>query len=251
MKIEYCKRYSNALGRDMEYKIYGHAGKPIVMIPTQGCRFYEFEDRGMLDIYKPYIDEGKVQVFAVDAIDEQTMLSHADPAKRIALHEQWISYIVYEAVPVFRDINRQANGWEQRFAVVGASMGALHASTLFFRFPDIFDALLGLSGIYTNEDYFGDYHDENTYFNAPEQFLSNMPKDHPYIQKYNRSNIILCVGQGAWESRTLSSTRCISNILYEKGIRARVEEWGADVFHDWYWWMVQTARFLPDLLSFD
>ena len=28
MKVEYYKEYSHELGRDMEFKVYGHAGKP-------------------------------------------------------------------------------------------------------------------------------------------------------------------------------------------------------------------------------
>ena len=29
MKIEYFKEYSHCLNRDMEFKVYGHGGKPI------------------------------------------------------------------------------------------------------------------------------------------------------------------------------------------------------------------------------
>ena len=33
MEITYEKQYSYHLGRDMEFKIYGHAGKPMLYIP--------------------------------------------------------------------------------------------------------------------------------------------------------------------------------------------------------------------------
>ncbi len=247
MNIEYHKRYSTCLGRDMEFKVYGHAGKPVLAIPCQGGRFYEFEDMHMLDVYAPYIERGQIQVFTIDSIDYETLAANGDPRSRIARHESWISYIMQEAIPAFSEINQRANGWEIKFAVTGLSLGALHAATLFFRYPDVFDALMGLSGIYSNEYYFGGYHDDLTYENSPEQFLANMPPEHPYIQKYNEGKIILCVGQGAWETETLDSTRHMGEILYNKGINARVEVWGADVVHDWNWWYVQAAYFLPYL----
>ncbi|MRR32500.1 transposase, partial [bacterium] len=48
MNIEYHKLWSPALGQEMEFKVYGHAGKPTLVFPAQGGRFYEFEDFGMI-----------------------------------------------------------------------------------------------------------------------------------------------------------------------------------------------------------
>ena len=50
MKTEYYREYSPNLGRDMEYKVYGHAGRPMLVFPCQDGRFFDFEDRGMVDI---------------------------------------------------------------------------------------------------------------------------------------------------------------------------------------------------------
>lgn len=249
MKIDYYKEYSRILNRDMQFKVYGHAGKPVLVFPTQCCRFYEFEDKHMLDVYAPYIEDGKVQVFAIDSMDSETYVAVGDPRGRIWWYEQWVKYVVQEAIPRFSQINTVANGYETKFLATGASMGALHASTLFFRFADFFDSLLCLSGIYTNEYYFGGYHDDLTYNNSPQQFLKNMPADHPYIEKYRQSRIIICVGQGAWESEALECTRNLAAVLAEKNIGAFVDFWGGDVNHDWDWWFVQTAHFLPELLS--
>ena len=35
----------------------------------------------------------------------------------------------------------------------------------------------------------------------------------------------------------------------EKGISAWVDFWGGDVKHDWDWWFVQAAYFLPKILG--
>ncbi len=250
MNIRYGKIYSNCLGREMEYKIYGHGGKPALAIPCQNGRFYEFEDMHMLDVYAPYIEDGRLQVFTIDSIDGETLSGFGDPRGRIERHEAWINFIMTEAIPLFSDINTRANGWEMRFLVEGLSLGALHAATLYFRYPDVFDALLALSGIYTNEYCFGNYHDDLTYINSPEQFIAGMPKGHPYIHKYNHGRAVLCVGRGAWENETLESTCRFGQILADKGIEAWVDVWGEDVRHDWDWWYVQAAYFLPQLLRY-
>ena len=34
MEIRYFKNYSHCLGRDMEMKVYGHRGKPVLSLST-------------------------------------------------------------------------------------------------------------------------------------------------------------------------------------------------------------------------
>ena len=43
METQYVKQYSPALDRDMECKIYGRAGRPVLYIPCQDGRFFDFE----------------------------------------------------------------------------------------------------------------------------------------------------------------------------------------------------------------
>ena len=40
MQIEYHKWYSPNLGQDMELKVYGYFGKPVLVFPAQGSRFF-------------------------------------------------------------------------------------------------------------------------------------------------------------------------------------------------------------------
>ena len=53
MKSEYFKKYSPALSRDVECKYYGHAGRPVIFIPCQDGRFYDFENFKMTDAWAP------------------------------------------------------------------------------------------------------------------------------------------------------------------------------------------------------
>ncbi len=49
MDIQYYKEYSNELGRDMEFKSYGWGGIPLLAVPCQNGRFFDWEGFGMLD----------------------------------------------------------------------------------------------------------------------------------------------------------------------------------------------------------
>lgn len=245
MQIEYYKEYSHQLGRDMEFKRYGGAGKPCIVFPCQDGRFFDYESFHMPEAISSFIDGGKLQLFCVDSIDPESWTSKGDPRARIERHEAWYRYIVEELMPRIYQITGSA----EKLMTTGCSMGAFHAANFFFRRPDIFDTVVALSGLYQADYYFGEYCDDLVYANSPILNLSNMPADHPYIDLYNRSRMIFCVGQGAWEDELLDSTRRLDGILQSKGIHAWVDYWGTDVNHDWPWWYKQMNYFLGNLFG--
>lgn len=250
METQYYKGYSQALGRDMECKRYGHAGRPVLFIPCQNGRFFDFENFHMSDTWAPWIESGQVMVFSIDTLDAETWSNKAgDPYWRARRHEQWMNYITDEMVPFLRSVVNERNGWTGYPGVMafGCSLGATHAANLYFRRPDLFDSLLALSGIYTADYGFDGYMDEVVYRNSPVHYLAGMPADHPFLPEYNRHDAVICVGQGPWEIP--DSTRQLQRILQEKGILAWVDYWGYDVNHDWPWWYKQVSYFLPYLLK--
>lgn len=250
MEMQYFKSYSEALGRDMECKVYGHAGIPVLFIPCQDGRFFDFENYKMADVWAPWIESGEVMVIAIDTIDKETWSDKfGDSYWRIRRHEEWMSYIVNEVAPFIQSIAMERNDWDEvpGITVFGCSLGATHAANLYFRFPETFSGLLALSGIYTAEYGFGSYMDELVYANSPVHYLANMPADHPYIEKINRNYGIICAGQGPWEIPETSLR--LRQIFFEKGINVWVDIWGHDVEHDWPWWYKQVAYFVPKLLE--
>lgn len=250
MEIQHFKHYSPALGRDMDCNVYGHAGRPVLFIPCQDGHHRDFEGFQMTDTWAPWIESGKVMVFSIDTIDEETWSNTAgDPYWRGQRHEQWIRYITDEMVPFMRDMVNRRNGWEGYPGVIafGCSLGASHAANLFLRRPDLFDGLIALSGIYTSEYGFGDYRDETVYNNSPVHYIANMPADHPYVQRYNNNRGVICVGQGAWEQT--DTTLRLKELFREKGINIWVDIWGHDVNHDWPWWHKMVPYFLPYVLG--
>ena len=246
MHTEYHQEYSHHLGRDMEFKVYGHGGKPVMVFPCQNGRFFDWEGFGMLETLGDYLESGRLQLFTVDTIDAETVsLIGGNPHDRVRRHEAWVRYLTEELTPRIREIN----GTGQKMLSTGFSMGAYHAGNLFFRRPDLFDSVVALSGVYDTHDMYGGYMDELVYLNDPCASLSGMPADHPYMDLFRRSVMIFCVGQGAWEGPLLAGTRRLDGVLRSKGIPAWVDYWGPDVNHDWPWWKKQIRYFLPHVLG--
>ncbi len=248
MDTHYEKWYSPSLGREMELKVYGRGGKPVLYIPCQDGRFFDFENFKMTDTWAPFIESGQATVFSVDTMDKETWSDKTgDPYRRICRHEEWVSYLTNEVVPYIRSFSR-GYGWQVDPGIMtfGCSLGATHAVNLYFRFPRLFDEVLALSGVYDIAYGFDGYMDDMVYLNAPVLYLANMPSDHPYMDLYRRNRAVICVGQGPWEMP--DDTRTLHRILVEKGIPAWVDYWGYDVNHDWPWWYKQAAYFVPQLL---
>ena len=87
-----------------------------------------------------------------------------------------------------------------RIATTGASFGAFHAANTLFRRPDLFDALIAMSGFYDLEpDYLKGYSDDNCYFNNPAWYLRGL-SGQPLDLLRNHCRIILVTGQGAYEA---------------------------------------------------
>ncbi len=243
METNYIKNYSPALGREMECKLYGHSGRPVLFIPCQDGRFFDFENFNMADTWSPWIESGQVMVLAIDTIDKETFSDTVAPAyDRIRRHEAWVRHIIEEAVPMLQSIAGRSD-----VLVFGCSLGATHAANLFLRFPDTFTGLLALSGIYNAEYGFGDYMDEVVYLNSPVHYMANLPADHPYVEKYNRNRGIICAGTGAWEIPETSIQ--LKEYFEQKGIHIWVDIWGSDVNHDWPWWHKMVQYFVPKLLE--
>ena len=247
MEIRYDKFYSKYLNRDMEFKVYGSgSGMPVMFIPCQAGRYWDFESFKMTDYWAKWIDAGHCTVYSVDSIDNEAWAALGqDKRWRIENHEKWYNYVVEEMVPAIYEMH----GNYDRILTFGCSMGAMHAANLFFRRPDLFGGCFAISGLYDNKEFFGDYCDDLVYQNCPNLYLENIPSDHFYIDMYNNSKPLIVCGQGAWEEPLLESTRWLDTVCCKKGIKARFEYWGLDVNHDWPWWYKMVDLYVPQLLG--
>ena len=244
MWTEALTHYSQALGKDMHMMIYGQGGVPFLAFPTQDSLCHQYEDFGLVDQLRGFLDDGRIQLFVVDTVDRESWSDKGgDPAWRACRQEQYFQYITGQVVPLMRERN------DRLPVTMGLSMGADHAAIAFLRRPDLFRGVIALSGVYDAGYFFGDFMNPTLYDNSPERFLPNMPANHPYIALYNRKQMIFCVGQGAWEEDGVRTLRYLESVFAEKGIRARCDFWGFDVNHDWPWWFRQLHYFLPLMLN--
>ena len=237
--------HSNVLGEDLGVIVYGMTGYPIIVFQTQDSKCTNYEDFGMISELADYIDDGKVQLFCVDSIDQESWSNtNGDKSWRAQRQEDYFRFVTDELVPYVHD----RNGSDLRPLATGCSMGATHSAIAALRRPDLFQGCIALSGVYRTSFFFGDWMDENLYMNDMVQMLHGLPADHPYIDLYNHRSLCFCVGQGAWEDG-LSDLRDMDASFKRLGINAWCDFWGYDVNHDWPWWKKQMRYFLPIVLE--
>ncbi len=243
MRKDFFQWYSPSLGHDMPLNVYGHDGKPVLVFPSSGGSFEEFEGFGMVDAVRGFIDAGRIRLITIGSADNESWLNtSAHPADRARRHNDYDAYVVNEVVPFIHNIC-----WRADILATGCSMGGYHSMNFFLRHPDICNAVIALSGAYRCNLFVGDYMDENVYFNSPLDFLPNC-NDPWFIDKYRQASIIACCGQGAWENEMIADTSELKSIFEQKGIPAWCDFWGHDVNHDWPWWRIQLPYFLGHIV---
>jgi esterase/lipase superfamily enzyme len=245
MKREYLTQYSECLQRELHLLVYGHTGLPVLVFPCQDGMCDNWESFQMPETLSDFIDGGQIQLFCVDTVDKESWSDKtADPAHRAWVQEQYYHYIIDEVLPLIA----QVNGTGKLPLATGCSLGGTHAAIVFFRRPELFSGVLGLSGCYDAPHFWGDWCNSTLYDNSPVHFLPNMPKDHPYISLYNQKTMIICVGQGRWEDEGRRTAGILDQVFRDKGIHGWVDFWGYDVDHDWPWWKKQIRYYMPYFL---
>lgn len=252
MEISYHKEPSSHLGRDMEFKRYGYAGRPVVVFPTSQGRFYQFEDSGAVAALSEFIDTGRIQLWTLDGIDSETFFARDESLEtRIERHEAFFRYVREEALPeVLRVSEKSNNRRKLKPLFAGCSMGAFHASNFVFRNPQLTAGVIALSGVYSTRDFFGPALDGQIFFNSPLDYLPGLT-DKKALAELKAQRLIFCCGQGRWEERMLEDTHALEKVLRDKKIPAWVDYWGGDVDHDWPWWHKQLVYFMTRWLDDD
>lgn len=246
MNRETVTAHSKNLGKNMSIRVYGESGWPIIAFPIQDAMSDSYEQFGMVDAMKDYLEGGKVQLFVLDSVDAEGWSDRGgDNVLRVKVIEAFYNYVCEEVVPFVHE----RNGSDLRPLTMGCSLGATHALVAFLRRPDLFQGVIALSGGYDAQFFFGDWMNTTLYFNSPVHFLPNTPQDHPYIGLYNRREIVLCCGQGAWEEEGLRTEHIVDDAFRALGVNAWCDYWGTDVDHDWPWWQKQIQYFLPYVLD--
>jgi esterase/lipase superfamily enzyme len=233
---EYHKWFSHNLGRDMEMLVFGHAGVPVICFPTSGGTYRELEDRGLVAGVGWKIDNGEIQLFCVDAVDQDGWYNkNIPPGWRIRRQIQFQSYITDEVAQLVRQKNDNP-----RLVTLGCSFGGYHAVNIALRRPDLFSGFMSMSGAFDMTSFLDGYYDDDVYFNSPTHYMANM-HDSWFLDRYRRNTYLLCTG---WDDQCLGQNQLLSSLMGRHSVPHRLEIWGTWNSHDWPTWERQMQTYL-------
>ena len=234
MNREYHSWWSKHLDREMELLVFGHAGARVLVFPTRGGRFYEYENLRITEQLRDKIEAGYLQLFCVDSIDAESFYCWwAHPSGRIQRHLEYEAYLLEEVLP-FMD---QRNSHECTIAH-GCSLGAFHAANIAFRHPDRFRKLAAFSGRYDlteNVEWFSDrfdgYRDEKVLANTPLHYLPRLTCERR-LRALRQMDIVVVIGA---EDPFRDNNETLSRILREKDIDHQLYVWDDRAHRGYYW----------------
>ncbi len=230
MNREYHEWNSSRLGRPMELLVFGHAGMPVLVFPTSGGRFFDFEDRGMVAALAAGIDAGQLHLFCVDSVDRESWYNRrVSPRRRVARHAQYEAYLLNEVVPLIRQKNA-----DPRLLALGCSFGGYHAVNIALRHPDLFSGFFSMSGTFDLTAFLDGYYGDDCYFHLPTHYLPRL-EDPWFLDRMRANNYVLATG---WDDQCLAQNQQLDRILTEKGIPHQLHVWDAPNSHDWPTWQL-------------
>ena len=239
MQKETTSWYSPALDKEMPLVSYGHYGFALLLVPTAAADYLEYERFQMIDALAPLIDSGKVRVFSINSINNESWLNNEMlPEHKAIRHNQFNNYVFDEVIPYIRN----ATSPDTFIYVSGASFGALHSMNLFLKRPDIINGVIAMSGVYDLSEYTKGYFDDDAYFNSPWHYMKNL-NDHNILEQIRKSqHIHILTGSGNYEDPDASGR--FAKVLYDKGIWYELDVWGAEWPHDWNTWRAMLPHYL-------
>ena len=249
MQGTYYKEWSRMLGREMEFKVYGTAGVPVLALPARGGRFYDWENNGMPEAVASLLSSGKLQLFTADGIDAESLLAgDAAPRRRAEMQEKYFNYLSTELAARILELNQTEKG--QLIWCVGVDTGACQAVNCRLRRPQQFAGAIGLSGIYGLARFWGSEKDDLVLRSSPLLYLGEKGIANKLtLAKAEENSLMLCAGQGAYEDDAKADTQALADLLKAEGLPAHLELWGGDVSHEWYWWGKMLGLFVPRILE--
>lgn len=228
MEIKEKRWRSPSLGKDMTIKIYGNRGTPIIGLPTRGQKADQWEEYGMTDAIIFQLEKGYNQLFCIDSLDEESFLNEkVDPVKRLMRQRQFESYITEEVVPYIRKHNNI-----NYLMIAGMDMGGYHAVNLALKYPEEFDKAIGISGLYNIKPFFGDFYNNDVYYNNPIDFVPNLNK--PSLINAIRKVDFRLVSYSNDERK--NDAQKLAHIFRSKLIEHQLDVWDTTSDEEWDIW---------------
>ncbi|MBS1756250.1 MAG: esterase [Bacteroidetes bacterium] len=239
MKRELSGWFSPSLQKDMPIASYGHYGFALLLVPTAAADYLEYERFQLMDELAPFINNGKVRVFSINSINNESWLNNEMLGEHKAIRQNQFNKYVFEEVIPFIKTNTSN---ETPIITCGASFGALHSMNLFLKRPDLINGVIAMSGVYDLTEYTKGFYDDQVYFNSPSHYIPNLT-DSWYLDNIRKSNHIhIATGSGDFEDPDAS--RRFSDVLNSKDIHHELDIWGNEWKHDWPTWRAMLPVYL-------
>lgn len=239
MKKELFSWYSPSLDKDMPIVSYGDYGFALLLVPTAAADYLEYERFLLIDALQPFIDAGKVKVFSINSINNESWLNNEMiPEHKAIRHNQFNNYVFDEVVPFIK----KRTSAETEIIISGASFGALHSMNLFLKRPDLINGAIAMSGVYDLSEYSKGFWDEQVYFNSPMHYLPNLTDKNVLSRIRKSKHIHILSGSGSYEDPDAS--RKFAGVLDAKSIDYELDIWGEDMKHDWPTWRAMLPHYL-------
>lgn len=234
MNREYHKWHSPALQREMELLVFGHAGTRMLVFPTRKQRFYEYEDHGMVHSLREPIEEGRLQLFCVDGIDEDSLYCFdKEPEERILRHLDFERYVLEEVIPFSQKTNP-----EKQLIAHGCSFGAYHAAAIALRHPKKFHRVLAFSGRYDLTLHAGDffslfhgYYSDELRSIMPSHFVPHLT-DEKLLRAIRRIKFTFVCGD---EDPFYHDNVFLHGALLNQNVKSKIHAWCGNAHRFRYW----------------
>ena len=233
--------HSDRLEQEFTVARWGHYGAPVLVFPTAGGDAEEIERHKLVEACGELLEAGRIKIYSCDSVAGRAMAaSTGSPEYRMWLLNQFHQAVRHEVVPA---IHADTGGSDQRIVAAGASIGAFNAVALLCRFPDVFDAAIGMSGTYRIQRFLDGAWSDDLFYSSPLDFLPGLGGDHLELLRQRR--VILPSGEG--EHEDIGESWAMAEVLGSKGVPNRVDSWGPETIHDWPTWWRMLPQYLDEL----
>ncbi len=237
MRIERYGRVSTNTATEMRVVRYGTQGVPVVYLPSSDGDETEFASYGLDTVCASRIDDGRLQVFSIDARGSQTLFD-----RDLSPHERMQGYACverYAACELLPWIEEETG--RPRVVLVGTSYGAFLGANLLLKYAVRVERLCGLGGVYEMWHRLDGHHDDEVYFHTPFEYLPRLTD--PAILDGIRQTAGFTLYAAA-DDPWLSETTQLARLLDDKSIPHTVAIWPAPADHHEQWWRRQLGDFL-------
>lgn len=227
---------------DTRLSRWGHAGRPVLVIPPEGGDAEEIERMQLIGALRPLLDAGKIKVYSCDSVASRALVAEEGlPQHRMWLMNMFQEYLAREVVPAIRD---DGAGNEATVIAAGAALGAMHAAALVCRYPEIFSHALCASGTYRLEPLLKTSEvTEDLNAASPLHLLPRLAAD-PRADLLRTRFVLIASGEGRGED--LGESWTLAKALGDKGVPNRVDPWGNTYHRDWRTWGEMFPQYLAE-----